>query len=131
RAIGHWGMALSFLLLGAGANLFLAWSLQDVHIPVIGASSGVSVLIGIYLGLFPVSRMGLWLPLGLYLQFARVPAILVIGSWFTLQLIYTVFGTPDGAVAWWPHVAGFIARVIVALILRPFPGLVDLGLQDD
>lgn len=131
RAIGHWGLALSFLLLGAAANLFLAWQMGDTNTPVIGASGGVSAIIGIYLGLFPVSRMGLWLPLGLYLQFARVPAILVIGSWFTLQLIYTVFGTQDGAVAWWAHVAGFVAGVVVAVALRPFRGLVDLTLQDD
>lgn len=131
RALGHLGMALSFLVLGAVANLILAWQMGDAQTPVIGASGGVSALIGIYLGLFPVSRMGLWLPLGLYLQFARVPAILVIGSWFTLQLIYTVFGSPDGAVAWWAHVAGFVAGVVVAVVLRPFPGLVDLSLQDD
>lgn len=131
RAIGHWGLAASFLLLGALANLFLALQMSDTHTPVIGASGGVSAIIGIYLGLFPVSRMGLWLPLGLYLQFARVPAILVIGSWFTLQLIYTVIGTQDGAVAWWAHVAGFLAGVMVAVALRPFPALVDLTLQDD
>ncbi|RFF30945.1 rhomboid family intramembrane serine protease [Wenzhouxiangella sediminis] len=131
RALGHAGLALSFLVLGALANLILAWQLGTTQTPVIGASGGVSALIGIYLGLFPVSRMGLWLPLGLYLQFARVPAILVIGSWFTLQLIYTVFGGQDGAVAWWAHIAGFVAGVVVAILLRPFPGLVDLTLQDD
>lgn len=131
RAIGHWGLALSFLLLGAAANLFLAWQMGDAQTPVIGASGGVSAIIGIYLGLFPVSRMGLWLPLGLYLQFARVPAILVIGSWFTLQLIYTVFGTEDGGVAWWAHVAGFVAGVAVAIALRPFARLADLTLQDE
>jgi membrane associated rhomboid family serine protease len=132
RALGHWGMAVGFLVLGAFANLCLAWQMgADARSPVVGASGGVSALIGIYLGLFPVSRMGLWLPLGLYLQFARVPALLVIGSWFTLQLIYTVFGTHDGAVAWWVHVAGFLAGVVVAVLLRPFPGLVDLTLHDD
>jgi len=131
RAIGHWGLALSFLLLGAAANLFLAWQLGDTQTPVIGASGGVSALIGIYLGLFPVSRMGLWLPLGLYLEFARVPAVLVIGSWFTLQLIYTAFGSADGTVAWWAHVAGFVAGVVVAIALRPFPALADLSIQDD
>jgi len=131
RAIGHGGLALSFLLLGALANVFLAWQMGHTQTPVIGASGGVSALIGIYLGLFPVSRMGLWLPLGLYLQFARVPAILVIGSWFTLQLIYTVFGSQASAVAWWAHVAGFVVGVLVAIALRPFPGLVDLRLQDD
>lgn len=131
RALGHLGMALSFLLLGAVANLILAWQMGNIQTPVIGASGGVSALIGIYLGLFPVSRMGLWLPLGLYLQFARVPAILVIGSWFTLQLIYTVFGSADGAVAWWAHIAGFVAGMVVALVLRLLPGLVDLSLQAD
>src|SRR5699024_5221603 len=65
RAIGHGGMVLSFLGLGALANLFLAWQMGQVQTPVIGASGGVSAIIGIYLGLFPVSRMGLWLPLGL------------------------------------------------------------------
>lgn len=131
RALGHWGFAASFLLLGAVANLFLAWRMGDAMSPVLGASGGVSAVIGIYLGLFPVSRMGLWLPLGLYLQFARVPAVLVIGSWFTLQLIYTVFGTDNGAVGWWAHVAGFVAGVFIAILLRPFPGLVDLTLQED
>lgn len=131
RALGHWGMAACFLALGALANLFLAWQMGDNSTSVIGASGGVSAIIGIYLGLFPVSRMGLWLPLGLYLQFARVPAILVIGSWFTLQLIYTVFGPQAGAVAWWAHVAGFVAGVVVALALRPFQGLVDFHLPDE
>src|SRR5690625_7592138 len=64
--------------------------------------------------------MGLWLPLGLYFQFARVPAVLVIGSWFTLQLIYSVFGPDSGTVGWWGHVAGFMAGVVLALCLRLF-----------
>lgn len=131
RALGPWGMAACFLLLGAVANCFLSWQMGDSPTPVIGASGGVSAIIGIYLGLFPVSRMGLWLPLGLYLQFARVPAVLVIGSWFTLQLIYTVFGPQSGAVAWWAHIAGFLAGVVVAIALRPFPGLVDPSLHND
>jgi membrane associated rhomboid family serine protease len=131
RAIGAWGLAFSFLVLGALANFILAWQMGGGQTPVIGASGGVSAIIGIYLGLFPVSRMGLWLPLGLFLQFARVPAILVIGSWFTLQLIYTVFGAHDGAVAWWAHLAGFLAGVAFALVLRPFPALADLSIQDD
>lgn len=131
RALGPWGLAASFLFLGALANLVLAWQTGASTTPVIGASGGVSALIGIYLGLFPVSRMGLWLPLGLYLQFARVPALLVIGSWFTLQLIYTVFGPESGAVAWWAHVAGFVAGVMLAIVLRPFLGRAALQIQDD
>lgn len=120
RALGHFWFLASFVLLGGLANLGMAWQMATVSNPVIGASGGVSAVIGIYLGLFPARRIGLWLPLGLYFQFARIPALLVIGSWFTLQLLYTVFGPMSSAVAWWSHVAGFAAGLLVALALRPF-----------
>lgn len=131
RAIGATGLALAFLVLGALANLFLAWQMGEATTPVLGASGGVSAVIGIYLGLFPARRMGLWLPLGLFLQFARVPALLVIGSWFTLQLLYTAFGPAHGTVGWWAHLSGFGAGLLVAVVLRPFPALADRSLQDD
>ncbi len=124
RVLGHWAFALCFILLGGFANLSVAWQLADMTTPVIGASGGISAVVGVYLGLFPTSRMGLWLPLGLYLQFARIPGVLVIGSWFILQLLYTVFGPVSGAVAWWTHVAGFLAGLAFALLLRACaPGL--------
>ncbi|NIV20409.1 MAG: rhomboid family intramembrane serine protease, partial [Gammaproteobacteria bacterium] len=75
---------------------------------VIGASGAVSAVVGASLGLFPRRRIGLYLPLGLYVQFVRVPALLVIGSWFTLQLVYSVVGPISGAMAWWTHLAGFV-----------------------
>lgn len=131
RAAGHFWFLCTFIVLGAVANLFVAWQLGDLDTPVVGASGGVSAVIGVYLGLFPARRIGLWLPLGLYLQFARIPALLVIGSWFTLQLLYTVFGPISGAVAWWTHVAGFVAGVVAALALRAFSGRIDLAVRED
>jgi len=131
RALGHWGMAITFLVLGALANLCLAWQMADSSMPVIGASGGVSAIIGVYLGLFPRRRIGLWLPLGLFMQFAYIPALLVIGSWFTLQLLYTAFGPVADAVAWWAHTAGFIAGVLLAMILRlVLPGVSDRAAPD-
>ncbi|AKS41964.1 rhomboid family intramembrane serine protease [Wenzhouxiangella marina] len=131
RAVGHLRFGLLFVLLGALANLVVAWQLGDSTRPVVGASGGVSAIIGVYLGLFPDRRMGLWLPLGLYLQFARVPALLVIGSWFALQLLFSVFGPMSGDVAWWSHVAGFLFGLIAALFLRLIPGQANLRLRDD
>lgn len=118
RATGHARLVLAFLFFGALANLFVAVQVPGLDRPVIGASGGVSGIIGLYLGLFPARRIGLWLPLGLFLQFARIPALLVIGSWFTLQVVYTVFGPTTGAVAWWTHVAGFVAGLVFALGIR-------------
>ena len=131
RAIGHLRFALLFLVLGSLANLYVVFQLAETSVPVVGASGGVSAIIGIYLGLFPGRRMGLWIPLGLYLQFARVPALLVIGSWFTLQLLYSVFGPMSGAVAWWSHVAGFVAGLLTAVILRLFSNRLQLAARED
>jgi membrane associated rhomboid family serine protease len=122
RALGHLKFAGVFVLLGALANLFVALRIPELERTIIGASGGVSAVIGVYLGLFPTRRIGLWLPLGLFLQFARIPALLVIGSWFTLQVLYTVFGPMSDAVAWRTHVAGFVAGVLVALVIRMFSG---------
>lgn len=131
RAVGHWRFLVLFLLLGGIANAVVAWQLADSARPVIGASGGVSAIIGVYLALFPRRRMGLWLPLGLYLQFARVPALLVIGSWFALQLLFSVFGPISGDVAWWSHIAGFLLGAGTALLLRLIPGQVNLRLRED
>ncbi|MEE4638883.1 MAG: rhomboid family intramembrane serine protease [Wenzhouxiangella sp.] len=132
KAVGHWRFALLFFLLGGLANLYAAWQLYEIqNLPVIGASGGVSAIIGVYLGLFPRRRMGLWLPLGLYLQFARLPAVLVIGSWFTLQLLYSVFGPTSHGVAWSAHLAGFALGVAAALLLRMMPGTLNLAYRDE
>jgi membrane associated rhomboid family serine protease len=131
RAVGHLRFALLFIVLGSLANVYVVLQLPESELPVIGASGGVSAIIGVYLGLFPRRRMGLWVPLGLYLQFARVPALLVIGSWFTLQLLYSVFGPTSGAVAWWAHIAGFFAGLLAAMLLRLVSGSLNLSLKED
>ena len=118
QRLGSVGITLVFLLGGALANVIVALRVPQMDTPIIGASGAVSAVVGAYLGLFPGRKIGLFLPLGLYLQFARVPALLVIGSWFTLQLLYTVFGPINGAVAWWTHLAGFALGLSFALIAR-------------
>lgn len=118
RRLGGLGMLTVFVLGGALANLFVAMRLPELTSPIVGASGAVSTVVGAYLVLFPSRRIGMLLPLGLYLQFARVPAVIVIGSWFTLQLVYTVLGPITGVVAWWTHMAGFALGLIFALLVR-------------
>jgi membrane associated rhomboid family serine protease len=118
QRLGSIGTMLVFLLGGALANVIVAMRLPGMPTPIIGASGAVSAVVGAYLGLFPARHIGLFLPLGLYLQFARVPALFVIGSWFTLQLLYTVFGPINAAVAWWTHLAGFALGISFALAVR-------------
>lgn len=118
QELGWFGTLGVFLAGGALANLIVALRLPGLDTPIIGASGAISAVIGAYLGLFPRRHIGLFLPLGLYLQFARVPALFVIGSWFTLQLLYTAFGPMNAAVAWWTHLAGFALGISFALAAR-------------
>ena len=118
QRLGHFGLLAIFLLGGALANLIVTLRVPQLDSPIIGASGAVSAVVGAYLGLFPRRRIGLFLPLGLYLQFARVPALLVIGSWFTLQLLYTVFGPINASVAWWTHVTGFALGLSITLMSK-------------
>lgn len=118
QRLGTFGLLVVFLLGGVLANVIVTLRLPQLDTPIIGASGAVSAVVGAYLGLFPKRRIGLFLPLGLYLQFARVPALLVIGSWFILQLLYTVYDPINAAVAWWTHVTGFALGLSITLMSK-------------
>ena len=107
-----------YLLAGIVANFWAAYQAPTSAAPIIGSSGVTSALLGAFLVLFPGSRIGVIVPLGLYLQLIRVPALLLIGSWIALQLMYTFYVPGIGAVAWWTHVAGFITGLLVAAPAR-------------
>ena len=119
RALGPWRFLSLFLGCGAVSNLAAAVTLHSTESVIVGASGAVSGIIGAYLALVPRARLGLVLPLGLFLEFVRTPASLLIGIWALLQLIFTWVGPAFGAVAWWAHLAGFGLGVLFALFARP------------
>ena len=118
RRLGGGLFFIVMLLCGLLANLFAAWWEPQTTVPIIGLSGVVSACMGAYLGLFPRSRIGVILPLGLYLQFLRIPALALIGSWFLFQVLYTAFGDELDAVAWWTHIAGFLCGLALSVPLR-------------
>lgn len=119
RALGSWRFLLLFLLCGALANLGVVLLLEVSRTVVVGASGAVSAVIGAYLALFPRARLGFVLPLGVFLEFVRTPASLMIGVWAALQLVFTFVGPGFGAVAWSAHVGGFVLGVLFGLLARP------------
>ncbi len=120
KTLGPWRLLLVFLGGGAIANLVASLMLDSPGRLIVGASSGVSALIGAYLVLFPNARLGIVVPLGLWLEFIRLPAVVLIGVWAALQWLFTFLGPAFGHVAWWAHVSGFLAGISIALLLRPF-----------
>jgi len=119
RVLGSLRFLVLFVVGGTLANLFGAWMLSGTSAPIIGSSGAVSTVVGAYLALFPRARLGLVLPLGMFLEFVRVPAMLLIGFWAALQLLFTYVGPAFGAVAWWTHIAGFLSGIVLALLSRP------------
>ena len=118
RAMGPWRFLLLFLLGGAVANLAAVLAIDSPDRVVIGASGAVSAVIGAYLALFPGARLGVVLPLGLFLEFVRAPAFLLIGIWAALQVVFAYIGPAFGEVAWAAHVAGFLFGAGFALVVR-------------
>jgi membrane associated rhomboid family serine protease len=119
RRLGAWRLLLLFLLGGALANLVASLLIGAGGRVIVGASGGISALIGAYLVLFPKAKLGIVVPLGLWLEFVRAPAALLIGLWAALQLVFTFVGPAFGATAWWAHLTGFAAGVVMALLFGP------------
>jgi membrane associated rhomboid family serine protease len=119
RALGAGRLLALFFIGGALANLAASLLMGSPERIIVGASGGISALIGAYLVLFPRARLGIVVPLGLWLEFIRAPAALLIGLWAALQLIFTFVGPAFGAVAWWAHLTGFLVGVLMALLFKP------------
>jgi membrane associated rhomboid family serine protease len=119
RALGSWRFLALYLFGGAVANLIGALTLASTNAPIVGSSGAVSAVVGADLALFPRARLGLVLPLGLFLEFVRIPAPVLIGFWILLQVLFTFVGPTFGAVVWWTHIAGFLVGIVFAIMSRP------------
>lgn len=94
------------------------------RVPTIGASAAIAGVLGAYLVSFPAARITTLVPLLFFFWTVRLPALLLLGYWFLIQ-VFTGFkmqaiqSATEGGVAWWAHVGGFMAGMILALTLRP------------
>jgi membrane associated rhomboid family serine protease len=120
KALGPWRLLLVFLVGGAIANLVASLMMPSPGNLIVGASGGVSALIGTYLALFPRANLGIVLPLGVWLEFIKLPAAFLIGLWALLQWLFTTIGPAFGDIAWWAHVGGFIVGILFGLSVRLF-----------
>ena len=95
--------------------------------PLVGASGAIAAALGAYLILFPGARILSLVFLGFFYQLLEVPALLILGFWFVLQLINGVAAlgpeTAQGGVAFFAHIGGFGLGVVVGLLLRARSGI--------
>jgi len=112
-AFGHASYLLLYLVCGVAASLAQILSTivfsGDLAISVVGASGAISGVLGAYLVLYP--RVRILALVGYFIL--PVPAIIFLGFWFILQWLYGLVD-PLGGVAYFAHVGGFIAGMILA-----------------
>ena len=114
---GHLKFIIFYLLCGLAATFAqLAFSLGS-HVPNLGASGAIAGVLGAYILLFPQGSVRV-------LQGQRVipvPALVVIGLWFVLQLfsgIGTLANAAQGGVAYMAHIGGFVAGLVLTFLFR-------------
>jgi membrane associated rhomboid family serine protease len=92
----------------------------DSLIPMVGASGAIGGVMGAYALLFPKVRVNLLIILGFYVTTVAVPAIFMLGYWFLLQLLggLPALGSEQGGVAFWAHIGGFLAGVVLVWVFR-------------
>jgi membrane associated rhomboid family serine protease len=121
--LGRGGYSLFYLAAGIAAGATQVFIAPTSQIPAIGASGAIAGVLAIYLVLFPTAPVRVLVPGYLFMRMARVPAALVLGMWFVIQLFngFLSLGVQTmstGGVAWFAHIGGFVAGLVVGLVVR-------------
>lgn len=117
--MGHARFAVFYLLCGTVAVLAQALPAPDSTIPMIGASGAISGVLGAYLLLYPHARVLVLIPLGVFSRMLYLPAMLVLGFWFLLQLLNTFLADPNQpGVAFGAHAGGFVAGMLLVPLFK-------------
>jgi membrane associated rhomboid family serine protease len=121
--LGHGRYLAFYLLCGAAAGLAQAMVSPGSYIPTIGASGAIAGVMGAYFVLYPRSKILMLLPLFIIIEIVEIPAFWFLGFWFLMQLfsgagsIAQTTGA-QGGIAFWAHVAGFLAGIAGVFVLR-------------
>lgn len=126
-AMGRFRFIVFYVICGMVAAVSHAMTDTRSLVPMIGASGAISGVLGAYLLLYPQARVLTLFILGFFVRLIEVPAIIILGFWFVLQFLNALV-TRDGGggVAWYAHIGGFLAgMVLIGLFKRstvPFWG---------
>jgi membrane associated rhomboid family serine protease len=114
--------AVFYLLCGLGASLLQIAADPTSMIPNVGASGAIAGVLAGYLLLLPTGTVRILFFLPPFSRIARIPALFFISIWFIIQIfsgVMSLGSTADtGGVAYWAHVGGFLAGLLLAFIYR-------------
>jgi membrane associated rhomboid family serine protease len=126
--LGHGGYIIFYLLCGIVAAFGQIVADPNSMLPTIGASGAIAGIMGAYFVLYPRSRVLTLIPLIIWWEIFELPAIVLLGFWFLMQLVYSVGSIAvtasthgSGGVAFMAHVAGFVFGGLAMLLVRRQP----------
>lgn len=124
--MGHDRFLAFYLISGIFASMFYIYFSPGSAMPVIGASGAIAGVMGAYYVMFPRAKILTIIPIFIFPWFVELPAFIFLGWWFLLQLfsgtVTPVLPVTGGGVAWWGHIGGFIAGIILVPFFRKRPG---------
>ncbi|MEM9970378.1 MAG: rhomboid family intramembrane serine protease [Pseudomonadota bacterium] len=114
--MGHGGFFGFYLASGIAAALAQFLSDPSSTVPMVGASGAIAGVMGGYLLLFPKARVDVLLFIVIFIRVIPVPAWIVLGAWFGIQLVQgAATPTDGGGVAYWAHAGGFVAGLLMTI----------------
>jgi membrane associated rhomboid family serine protease len=119
-AMGSIRFVAFYLLCGLAATTAQMLTQPASALPMVGASGAIGGVMGAYARLYPRANIHTLLMLGFYFTTISVPAIVMLGYWFLLQVLGglpTLAGTAGG-VAFWAHVGGFASGVLLIRVFQ-------------
>jgi len=119
-AMGHWRYLVFYF--AGGLVAMIAQVATDPHstVPILGASGAIAAVMGAFLVTYPRDQIRSLLFIFIFVRTTFVPAALLIGFWFLVQLFDAGSVTTEqtGGVAYLAHVGGFIFGVVTARLLE-------------
>lgn len=119
--LGHIRYLTFYIAVGLAAGFAQILTDPSSPVPVVGASGAIAGVMGAYLLLFPKAKIDILIIIVVFFRIFPVPAWIMLGLWFAIQLFSGVSISSEGAgVAYWEHAGGFIAGMlfVVPLWLR-------------
>ena len=117
-SMGRVRYATFYVLCGLAAAAAQTIMGPSSTIPMVGASGAISGVMGAYVILYPTVRVHMLVVLVVFITRIAVPAYLMLGYWFLLQLLGGSTATGEGGVAFWAHVGGFLAGAVLIFFFK-------------
>ena len=112
-SMGHVRYLVFYLLSGLAAAAVQTFMNPASVLPMVGASGAISGIMGAYIVLYPRVRVHMLVVLVIFVTRIVVPAYLMLGYWFVLQLLGGSMASEGGGVAFWAHIGGFLAGALL------------------